>query len=91
MLTPLTTKECDTVFPTWTATHQHAFDSIKALVTGAECLTVIDYDDPLQKIFVTCDASNRRTGAVLSVGSSWETARPVAYDSYQLNKELPYP
>jgi hypothetical protein len=28
VLTPLTTKECDRVFPTWTAEHQTAFDHI---------------------------------------------------------------
>ena len=31
------------------------------------------------------DASDRRTGAILSFSNSWETACPVAYDSYQLN------
>jgi hypothetical protein len=57
-----------------------------------ECLTVIDYDDVTKKIFVTTDASDRRTGAVLSFGETWETARPVAYDSYQLNDaEKNYP
>ena len=30
------------------------------------------------------DASNRRTGAVLSFGKTWETARPVAFDSVAL-------
>src|SRR6202011_3483739 len=44
------------------------------------------------KIFVTCDASNWRTGAVLSFGPSWETARPVAFDSTQLkDAQLNYP
>jgi hypothetical protein len=56
------------------------------------CLTVIDYEDMTKKIFVTTDASERRTGAVLSFGETWETARPVAYDSYQLNSaEKNYP
>ena len=92
VLTPLTTKECDRVFPAWEPVHQKAFDSIKALVTGTECLTVIDYEDKTKKIFVTTDASDRRTGAVLSFGETWETARPVAYDSYQLNDaEKNYP
>lgn len=93
ILTPLTTKDADKVFPTWTEEHQKAFEAIKALVTSTECLTVIDYDDTTGKrIFVTTDASNRRTGAVLSFGDSWETARPVAYDSYQLNSaERSYP
>ena len=92
ILTPLTTKECDREFPIWTSEHQKAFDAIKALVTGTECLTVIDYEDTTKKIFVTTDASDRRTGAVLSFGETWETARPVAYDSYQLNNaEKNYP
>jgi hypothetical protein len=85
VLTQLTTKECDRNFPPWTEMHQQAFDAIKQLVTSAECLTVIDYEDPEKKIFLTTDASERRTGAVLSFGKDWHSARPVAYDSYQLN------
>lgn len=86
VLTPLTTKECDAHFPPWTDAHEAAFLGIKDIVTGADCLTTIDHDDPGDnKIFVTCDASDIRTGAVLSFGKTWETARPVAYDSMQLN------
>jgi len=92
VLTPLTNKECDRDFPVWTENHQHAFDAIKALVLSAECLTTIDYEDGTKRIFVTTDASDRRTGAVLSFGETWENARPVAYDSYQLNDaEKNYP
>ena len=92
MLTPLTPKECDRVFPTWTAEHQNAFEHIKRLVLSADCLTVIDYEDKASNIYVTTDASDRRTGAILSFGKTWETARPVAYDSYQLNDtEKNYP
>ena len=55
-------------------------------------MTVIDYEDTSKKIFVTTDASDHRTGTVLSFGETWETARPVAYDSYQLNDtEKNYP
>jgi hypothetical protein len=44
------------------------------------------------KIFVTCDASDWRTGAPLSVGKTWETACPVAFDSMQFKgPELNYP
>lgn len=69
-----------------------AFDAIKALVTSVNCLVVIDYTDTSKKIFVTTDASDWRTGAILSWGETWETARPVAYDSYQLNAaEKNYP
>ena len=45
----------------------------------------IDHDNPgVNKIFVTTDASDFCTGAVLSWGPTWETARPVAFDSMQL-------
>src|SRR6202790_199921 len=92
VLTPLTTKECDREFPPWTTEHQTAFEHIKDLVLSADCLTVIDYEDKASNIYVTTDASDRRTGAVLSFGATWETARPVAYDSYQLNDaEKNYP
>ena len=44
------------------------------------------------KIFMTCDASNWHTGARLSFGPTLEIARPVAYDSMQLNgAEKNYP
>ena len=36
------------------------------------------------KIFLTCDASDWRTGGVLSFGLTWEDAQPVAYDLAQL-------
>lgn len=93
ILTPLTRKECDSDWPGWTDTHQKAFNAIKQLVVSRECLTTIDHENPGDnKIFVTCDASDYRTGAVLSFGPSWETARPVAYDSTHLSgAELNYP
>ena len=58
-----------------------------------ECLTTIDHDNmDSRRIFVTCDASNRRTGACLSFGETWETARSVAWDSAQLSRaEKNYP
>ena len=41
---------------------------------------------------MTADASDRATGAVLSFGPTWETARPVAFDSKTLkDAELNYP
>lgn len=61
VLTLLTTKECDWEFPIWEPEHQRAFNAIKALVTGTECLTVIDYKDTTKRIFVTTDTSERRT------------------------------
>src|SRR5882757_3151644 len=93
LLTPLTKKECNARFPTWTTSHQKAFESIKKLVLGRDCLTTIEHKEPGEnRIFVTCDASKRRTGAVLSFGKTWETARPVAFESRQLKgAELHYP
>ena len=59
VLTPLTTKECRKNFPDWNSDHQHAFETIKALVISAECLTTIEHLNPGDnKIFVTCDASD---------------------------------
>jgi hypothetical protein len=86
VLSPLTTKEVDKHFPTWSAEHQAAFDAVKGLVVSRECLTVIDHVNPgNNKIFVTTDASDLRTGAILSWGPTWEEARPMAFDSMQLN------
>ena len=85
ILTPLTNKECDKDFPEWMNSHQANFDAIKHLVTGVDCLTVIDYNDPNKHVFLTIDASDHYTGAILSFSDSWKTACLVAYDSYQLN------
>jgi hypothetical protein len=93
VLTPLTTKAAKHAFPEWTPEHQRAFEAIKAIVVSRECLTVIDHENMGQnKVFVTCDASDWRTGATLSYGPTWESARPVAYDSIQLKAaEKNYP
>ena len=92
-MTPLTTKDAHKRFPQWTDAHDFAFQTIKALVCGADCLTVIDQQSPGDNhIFLTCDASDWCTGAALSFGATWETARPVAFDSIQLNAaERNYP
>ncbi len=92
-LTPLTTKEAELHFPVWNDKHQRAFNAIKELVTSRECLTVIDHDNlGNNQIFVSCDASDLRTGAMLSYGPSLEKACPVAFDSLQLKgPELNYP
>ena len=92
ILTPLTNKSAKANF-TWMADHHSAFKSIKALVVGADCLTVVDYENPgKNKIFVTCNASDWCMGACLSFGKTWETTCPVAYDSMQLGAaEKNYP
>jgi hypothetical protein len=85
MLTPLTMKDAAKHFPEWTAEHQHVFEQIKSVVVSRECLTVIDHDNMQDnKVFVTCDVSDWRTRATLSVGPAWKTARPVVFDSMQL-------
>ena len=93
VLSPLTTKEAQKEWPGWTKAHQTAFQQIKEVVLGTECLTTIDHDNmDGQEIFVTCDASDIRTGACLSFGKMWESARPVAWDSVQLlTAERNYP
>ncbi|RXW12160.1 hypothetical protein EST38_g13695 [Candolleomyces aberdarensis] len=58
VLTRLIGKDCDKSFPDWRPFHQRAFDSIKSLVTSADCLTTIDHFNPGDNhIYVTCDAS----------------------------------
>ena len=93
ILEALTQKQYNRNFPVWTKIHQDAFDAIKHLVASRECLTVIDQDKmPDNKIFLTTDASDLASGAVLSFGPTWESARPVAYDSCSFkNAELNYP
>jgi hypothetical protein len=93
VLTPLTTKDAKKKFPEWGADHQEAFEQIKQTVISWECLTVINHDDMKDnRIFVTCDASDWRTGAMLSFGPDWESARLVAFDSMQLKgAEKNYP
>lgn len=93
ILSRLTTKECDKNFPEWTEQFHNAFLKIKDIVVSRECLTVIDHKKlDVNKIFLTTDASDRATGAVLSFGPTWETARPVAFDSKGLkDAELNYP
>uniref|UniRef100_A0A0W0FPY8 Putative reverse transcriptase-RNase H-integrase n=1 Tax=Moniliophthora roreri TaxID=221103 RepID=A0A0W0FPY8_MONRR len=66
ILSPLTSLQ-DHEWPGWSQIYSDAFTSIKNLVTSAECLTVIDHDNPGDnKIWLTTDASDWRTGAVLS-------------------------
>ena len=69
------------------------FNTIKDIVVSHKCLMVIDHSKLKDnKIFVTTDASDLVTGTVLSFRPSWETARPVAFDSKSLKgAELNYP
>uniref|UniRef100_A0A0W0EV84 Reverse transcriptase/retrotransposon-derived protein RNase H-like domain-containing protein n=1 Tax=Moniliophthora roreri TaxID=221103 RepID=A0A0W0EV84_MONRR len=70
ILSPLTSLQ-DHEWPGWSQIYSDAFTSIKDLVTSAECLTVIDHDNPGDnKIWLTTDASDWRTGAVLSWGAT---------------------
>jgi hypothetical protein len=93
VLTELTTKNSKRDFPSWMPRHQNAFDAIKLIVTSRDCLTTINFTKmPENKIFVTTDASDKCSGAVLAFGPSWEKARPVAFDSMTFkNAELNYP
>jgi hypothetical protein len=93
ILSPLTHKSADLVFPPWEQEHQDAFDGIKGLVIGSDCLTTIDHDNMGDnRIFITCDASDWRTGAILSYSLTWETAWPVVFDSMALKSaQLNYP
>lgn len=93
VLNTLTTKECDKQFPAWNDEYERAFQGVKDIVVSRECLTVIDYDKlDENKIFITTDASDTTSGAVLSYGKSWELARPVAFDSAPFHDaELRYP
>ncbi|KAI6094809.1 hypothetical protein F5141DRAFT_1014626, partial [Pisolithus sp. B1] len=75
MLNALTMKEADLHFPLWMSAHQTAFQAIKELVVSLHCLATIDHDNPGDNhIFLTCDASDFCTGAILSWGPSLETA-----------------
>ena len=92
VLTLLTTIEATCAFPMWMAEHQFAFEAVKAIIVSCDCLTMIDHSDPTGKIFITTDASDFHSGAVLTVGKTWETARPVAFDSMMFKEaELNYP
>ena len=75
ILDKLTRKECNKAFPTWTGRHQQAFDAIKTLVMSPKCLTSIDPSlMPQHKIFVTTDASDIGSGAILVFGPTYKTA-----------------
>lgn len=57
-----------------------------------DCLTTIDHSDPTNNIFVTTNARDFWSGAVLSFRKTWEMARPVAFDSMTFKgAKLNYP
>jgi RNase H-like domain found in reverse transcriptase len=88
ILTMLTTKTAEKNFPSWTEEHQQAFDSIKKIVTSQDCLTTINFDTmPENKIYVTTDASNTCSKALLPFRPSWEKAHSVAFDQC-MSKEI---
>jgi len=58
-------------------------------VTGIEYLITIDYDSG-ENIYMITDTSLIGTGAVLSVRYTWETSRPVAFDSTKYLKAEQY-
>ena len=75
-------KECNKDFPGWEQRHQVAFDYVKKVIVGRECLTMIDFTLMLKwKIFVTTNVSDYQSGAMLLFGESWETACPVMFNS----------
>lgn len=78
-------KEFNRNFPVWTSIYQAVFDAIKALEMDHNCLTTIDYKSSSNnKVFIICNVSKKKTGAVLSFGKTWESACPVTFDSQQL-------
>ena len=92
ILTALTLKSCEKKFLLWTQKFEDAFQSIKNIVVLRECLTVIDHDDKSKKIFLTTDASDTVSGAVLSFSETWESAHPVVFNSMTFKvAELNYP
>jgi len=92
VLTELTMKDSEKKSLLWVPKYQVAFDAIKQIVTSRDCLMTIDFSKmPDYKFFVTTDTSDKCSGVVLSFGPSWETARPVAFDSMTFkNAELNY-
>ncbi|EAL20358.1 hypothetical protein CNBF1680 [Cryptococcus deneoformans B-3501A] len=65
-----------------------AFKATRHAVSTVPCLAVIDYDAVKagkQQVFLFTDASNTGTGAWIGVGTSRESAQPVAYDSRTFN------
>src|ERR1700719_1711404 len=64
----------------WKPLHQVCMDNIKALACKTPILRPIDpsLDEP---IWVICDASTSRIGAVYGQGQTWQTCRPTGFMS----------
>ncbi|KNZ76410.1 hypothetical protein J132_10520 [Termitomyces sp. J132] len=60
--------DCNLSFLEWSRRHQHAFDVIQEIVVGHGCLMTLNYKDPSKTVFVTTDASNLCSRAVLVLG-----------------------
>ena len=88
VLTLLTSKSCNVLFPPWTLQHKATFLAIRNLILGSDCLMMIDHNNPGEKrIWATCDVSQWRMGACLSFGETWESTRAVAFESQQMNAQ----
>ena len=60
--------------------------SIKCFIISCKCLITINHTSPGEnRIFVTCDASDIGTGAVLFFRPMWEIVQPIAFELAQLN------
>lgn len=90
VLNELTNKDADRAFPHWTDRYQQAFEAIKSIVISRECLTTIDHTDKMKTIFVTTDASDRRSGAVISFNLGNSSPRGLRFNDLQGRRvELP--
>jgi hypothetical protein len=91
VLTPLIKKNVVNITTDWLAEHETAFRAIKLMLTTAPILRPINSLSDKQ-VWVMTDASTLGVGAVLLQGESFESARPCAYYSRQLNSaEKNYP
>jgi len=91
VLDVLTKKVYNQKFLEWTSEYQKAFEAIKQVITGMDCLTSIGYNSG-KNIYITTDTSLKKPGAVLNVRKSLEKAWPVAFNSSKyISAEYNYP
>ena len=69
----------------WTTTQEQAFNTIKTQLRENSPLRRLDYDskDP---IWLITDASNTGIGGIIAQGPTWETARPIEFETKQYNE-----